>query len=331
MALGPGKRIFLVAVIWLVAISALHYWQNVRHVPASTLRVGYLPITCHLLVPVTYYHLKGTPYEFEPIKFTSWPDMIEALKGGGLDMTFILAPIALTLLKQEIPVKIVLLGHRDGTALVVRKDLHSLADLADHTVAIPIRFSMQNLALRRLWRRAGLPMERLEALEMAPPDMPSALAAGGIWGYIVGEPYAAQSELAGTGKVLYQMKDAWPGFISSVVIVSEKALKAKGQRIKLLLNRFLAEARWIELHRRKAARMGARLYGLPTRLIEYVLTHPPDRVSYSDIMPKEKEFQEIAAIMVDEGLMESPPQGPLVDTSWYDEAIVKEAMQELKE
>ena len=330
MGPGPGKRILAAAVGWLLFITALHYWRNVRHLPASTLRVGYLPITCHLLVPVTYYHLKGTPQEFEPVKFTSWPDMIEALKGGDLDMTFILAPIAITLLRQRIPIEIVLLGHRDGTALVVRKGLHSLADLEGHPVAIPIRFSMQNLALRRLWRRAGLPLDRLDAVEMAPPDMPSALAAGGIWGYIVGEPYAAQAELAGTGRVLYQMKDAWPGFISSVVVVSKGALKRKGWKIRRLLNRFLAEARWIQAHRREAARMGARLYGLPLRLIQYVLTTPPDRVSYSDILPREEEFEGIARLMVEEGLIPAPPPPPLVNTDWLDRSLVEEAARELE-
>ena len=324
--MGTGKRIFLLAAVWLVLITSLHYWRNVRRVPVDTLRVGYLPITCHLLVPVSHAHLKGSDLAFEPVKFTSWPDMIEALKGGELDMTFILAPIAITLIKQGVPIKVVLLGHRDGTAVVVKKGLTSLGQLAGKTFAIPIRYSMQNLALRTLWRQAGLSLQELDAVEMAPPDMPSALASGGIWGYIVGEPYAAQAEMAGTGTVLYQMKDAWPGFISSVVVVNLDAMKRKGVKIKRLLNAFYAEARWIEHHRVEAAHFAADMYGLPEKLIRYVLTTPPDRVSYHNIMPKEREFQFIASLMVEEGLIDSVPSVSIVDTSWFDADLVKERM-----
>ncbi len=321
-----GKQIFFYAFLWLVLITSLHYWRNVRSVSEETITVGYLPITCHLIVPVAHAHLKGSDLEFEAVKFTSWPDMIEALKGGELDMTFILAPIAITLIKQNIPIKIALLGHRDGTALVIRKDLLNLRQLVGKTVAIPIRYSMQNLALRNLWRQAGLSIKQLDSVEMAPPDMPSALASGGIWGYIVGEPYAAQAELAGTGKVLYQMKDVWSGFISSVAVVNLNSMKRKGDKIRHLLNAFYAEARWIQGHRQEAAHLGAEMYGLPEELLRYVLTTPPDRVSYDNILPREEEFQAIASLMVEEGLIDSAPSVTMVDKSWFDMDLVKERM-----
>ena len=37
----------------------------------------------------------------------------------------------------------------------------------------------------------------------------------------MGEPFAARTEMAGTGRVLFLTKDEWPDFISCVVAVRE--------------------------------------------------------------------------------------------------------------
>ena len=317
-------RFLLYAAAWLIFITLLHTWfgtEQVRTEPgkASVLKVGFLPITCHLLCPVAHARLQGSPDEFEAVKFTSWPDMIDAVRGGEIDMAFILAPIAITLREQGVPVKIVLLGHRDGTALVVSKasGINSVADLAGKRVAIPIRFSTQNMELLALCRKANVDIKTMSIFELPPPDMPSALASGGIDAYIVGEPYAAQAELAGSGRVLVQMRDAAPGFISSVLIVREPVMHEQHARVARLISHFAAQAPWIESHRKEAADMGAEAYGLPPSLIEYVLLSSKDRVSYRDIIPRPGELGEIASEMVKLGLLPHAPSGnELVDISW---------------
>lgn len=319
--LGPGKKVLALCLLWFIFITFLHHVRNGGHSTENALKVGFLPITCHLIVPVAKTHLAATDLAFDAVKFSAWPEMIEALRGGELDLTFILAPIAIALFEQDVPIRIVLLGHRDGTALVVRNDpaFSDLKDLANKTVAIPIRFSMQNLALRRLWKEAGLSVSVLDTVELPPPDMPSALASGGIDGYIVGEPYAAQAELAGTGRVLYHMKDVWPGFISSVVVVRKDLYQERKEEVDRLLREFYRQAHWIDKHRVEAARIAAPVYGLPESLIEYVLTRPPDRVSYRDIIPRPAEFSEISRLMVKEGLLTKAISGEeLVDLSWFD-------------
>ncbi len=317
--LSVGRLILVGVGLWLVIVTGAHFHFQQSGKMGSALRVGYLPITCHLLVPVSWHDLQGTEMAFEAVKFSAWPEMIEALRGGELDVTFILAPIALALIEQGVPIKIVMLGHRDGTALVAvkRPDVNGLRALKGKPLGIPIRFSMQNLALRMLWKRQGLPWGELDTVEIPPPDMPSALAAGGIQGYIVGEPYAAQAELEGTGRVLYQMKDVWPGFISSVVVVSQEAMEKKGDRIVALLKEFQRQSLWIEGHREEAAAIGAQVYGLSEELIKYVLTTPPDRVSYKDLLPRPAEFDQIGRLMIEAGLVKSVPSGEeALDLSW---------------
>ncbi|MBI5365023.1 MAG: ABC transporter substrate-binding protein, partial [Planctomycetes bacterium] len=100
----------------------------------------------------------GAGTVFESQKFTDFPSMKEALIARKIDATFMIAPLAMKLASDGVPVKIVYLGHRDGSALVVRKDspIQTFTDLKGKTVAIPSRFSNQNLLMARMMKKNGM-------------------------------------------------------------------------------------------------------------------------------------------------------------------------------
>ena len=131
--------------------------------------------------------------------------MAEAFKAGRLQACFFIAPLAMKLREQGVPVKIAYLGHRDGSTIMVRKDdpATSLRDLRGKQFAIPSKYSNQYLVLTKLMQDQGLTRDDFKFIEMPPPDMPGALAVGAIDAYFVGEPHAARAELEGTGRVLY--------------------------------------------------------------------------------------------------------------------------------
>ena len=90
----------------------------------ETLAVGFLPVTCHLTCPVTDYATKTSrSVRFESQRFTDFPTMVETVKSGRLEATFMIAPLAMKLREQGLPVRIAYLGHRDGSTVMVRKDL----------------------------------------------------------------------------------------------------------------------------------------------------------------------------------------------------------------
>ncbi len=295
------------ALVWLVLISVLHFSLQQPQDRRPKLKVGYLPITCHLLLSVAMERQAFFQQSIIPVKFTSWPDMIESLKGGELDAAFILAPIAISLMYQDVPVEIALLGHRNGTGLVVSKSesIKKVEDLANKTLAIPIRFSMQNLALLSLLDAAHVDIETVTRVELPPPDMPSALASHAIDGYIVGEPYATQAELIGAGTVLKDASSIWPNFISSVVIVRKDTLKDHRSMVDRFLKGLFAQGKWIEANRIEAAQIGARFFGLDSRLIRQVLLKK--KVKYINIFPKAEEFEQIGKKMVKYRLIDHLP------------------------
>src|ERR1035438_10430831 len=88
----------------------------------------------------------------EPVKFSSWPEISEALKAGAIDGAFLLTPIGLTLRQKGIPVKVVLLGHRNGSVITVKNsgEINRIEDLKGKTIAIPSPFSTHNILLRKV-------------------------------------------------------------------------------------------------------------------------------------------------------------------------------------
>src|SRR5688572_32813118 len=91
---------------------------------------------------------------------------------------FMVAPMAIALRSQGVPIKIVYLGHRYGSAVVVRKDgpVRTVADLRGKTVAIPSRFSDEHLIVIRALKAHGMTRADIKIVEMQPPDVAGALA-----------------------------------------------------------------------------------------------------------------------------------------------------------
>src|SRR6188768_2611948 len=114
--------------------------------------------------------------------FQGFPEIKEALLSNKMQAGFMVAPMAIALRAQGVPIKIVYLGHRYGSAVVVRKDgpIHRFEDLSGKTVAIPSRFSDERLIVFRAMKKHGMTAADLKLVEMSPPDVAGALAASAI-------------------------------------------------------------------------------------------------------------------------------------------------------
>jgi NitT/TauT family transport system substrate-binding protein len=248
----------------------------------------------------------STATRFESQRFTDFPTVVETLKSGRLQATFMIAPLAMKLREQGVPVRIVYLGHRDGSTVMVRSDLpaRSFKDLAGRTVAIPSKYSNQNLVMRKLMQDERVDPASIRFVEMPPPDMPGALASRAIDAYFVGEPHAARAELDGSGRVLYHAKDIWPRFISCVLVVTEALIAQKPAVVRDLVRGIAESGEWAERHRSEAAAVVAPYFRQDEALIRFVLTQPPDRVSYRSLTPLDAEMQQIADMGLAAGILD---------------------------
>ena len=309
---SAAVRIAGVTALWLVVIALLHHrpWQAGARAGRGELVVGYLPVTCHLTCPVTDFATKTstTSTRFLSSRFTEFPTVVEAIKARELDATFMLAPLAMVLRAQGVPIKIVYLGHRDGSTVMVRKNstARNLRDLKGKVFARPSRFSNQYLVITKLMEDQGMAPGDIQFVDMPPPDMPSALAAGAIDAYFVGEPHAAKAEVTGVGRVLYHAKDIWPHFISCVLVVREELIDERPEVVRDLVRGIAESGEWAERNRLQAARVAAPYFRQDQKLLEYVLTQPPDRVSYRGLTPTDEDLQTIMHYAIKAGILDRP-------------------------
>lgn len=303
-------RITLVTVATLLALTILHKkpWQGLgSDAAAATLGVGFLPVTCHLTCPVTDFATKTTKTgtRFESQRFTEFPTVVEALKARKIDATFLLAPLAMVLREQGVPIHIVYLGHRDGSTVIVPKDspAKSIRDLKGKTFARPSKYSNQYLVITKLMEDEGMKPEDINFVDMPPPDMPSALAAGAIDAYFVGEPHAAKAQVDGTGRVLYFAKDIWPHFVSCVLVVRDELINEHPEIVRDLVRGIAESGEWAERHRLDAAKVAAPYFRQDQKLLEFVLTQPPDRVSYRMLTPTDEDMTAIMKYAIKAGIL----------------------------
>jgi NitT/TauT family transport system substrate-binding protein len=284
------------------------------------LNVGFLPVTCHLTCPVTDFATRtSSTTRFESQRFTDFPTIVESIKAGRLEATFMIAPLAMKLREQGVPVKILYLGHRDGSTVMVQKDspAKSLRDLRGKVFAIPSKYSNQNLVIHKLMEDQGVKPDEIRFVEMPPPDMPGALAAKAIDAYFIGEPHAARAELDGSGRVLYHAKDIWPRFISCVLVAHEKLINERPAVMKDLVRGIAESGEWAETHRLEAAKVAAPYFRQDEKVVRYVLTQPPDRVSYRMLTPTDEEMQKIHDMALKAGILGKPIEmKDLIDRSF---------------
>ena len=312
-------------VVGLLGVLRFKPWKEATAAVRQQLTVGFLPVTCHLTCPVTDFATRtSTSTRFNSQRFTDFPTVVEALKGGRLQATFMIAPLAMKLREQGVPVKIVYLGHRDGSTVMVRRDLPatSLRDLRGKTFAIPSIYSNQYLVIRKLMEDQGVDSSEINFVQMAPPDMPAALATKSIDAYFIGEPHAAKAELDSTGRVLYHAKDIWPAFISCVLVVHEDLIHARPEVVRDLVRGIAESGEWAETHRLEAAKVAAPYFRQDEKVVRYVLTHPRDRVSYRMLTPTDEELTDIRDMAIKTHIMTKPIDiKQLVDRRFIPEKI----------
>ncbi|MBS1749690.1 MAG: ABC transporter substrate-binding protein [Bacteroidetes bacterium] len=271
--------------------------EGVNKKATRELTVGYLPVTCHLTCPVTDFASKTTQTNtnFNSRVFSDFPTVVSALEAKQVQATFMIVPLAMKLREQGVPVKICYLGHRDGSEVIVGKNsrIRSLKDLKGKKMAIPSLYSNQNFVIHKMMDDFGMQPNDIEFIILPPPDMPTSLAAGAIDAYFVGEPFCAKAELDGYGKVLYYARDIWPNFISCALVVHEDLIKQNPDVVQDLVRGIAASGAWAETHRVEAAKLVSPYFRQDEKVLNYVLTSDPKRVSYVQLTPTDEDLQQI--------------------------------------
>ena len=325
--MNTSRRVFLGAAGWIGGISALHMWLNVNwsalrdsfrsRAQLQTLQVGGLPVTCNLTLPIACearnLDTTFTRANFDYRRFSGWPEIKESLISGQINAGYMLAPLVMDLVTKDVPVKIVSVGHRSGAVIMVRADsgYKKFQDLAGKRVAIPSRFAVDFLFLRKMLAKEGMSEKDVRIVEMAPPDMPAALYAKAVDAYCVGEPFGASAQRAGYAVPLRMTRDEWPNYMCCVLTVRQELIDQNPALVQDLVNYVQGAGHWLDAertHRTRAAGIAAdkKYFNQDRAVIQYVMDNPTDRVTYGDLRMIKEEFDDLMQLSLQAGTIKNP-------------------------
>jgi NitT/TauT family transport system substrate-binding protein len=303
----------------------------------APLVVGGLPVTCNLTLPVACVSkarsnaalAAGQPrFEFQYSKYSGWPEVKESLMAGRIQAAYMLAPLVMDLADKKVPVKIVSLGHRSGAVIMVRSDspYHTFKQLTGKQIAIPSRFAVDFLFLRKMLARENMTPGDIQIVEMAPPDMPAALYANAVDAYCTGEPFGAAAQQAGYARPLRMTRDEWPKYICCVLTVREELIQENPAMVQDLVNQVLGAGVWLDEqqeNRKKAVAIaaGREFFNQDPKIIQFVMENPTDRVTYGDLRMIRAEFEELMQLSMAAGTIKHP----IAYETYVDESFAKNA------
>lgn len=300
---------------------------------AEPVTVGGLAVTCNLTLPIAcaanqaanpFGSLDAAQLAFGFSRYSGWPELKESLMSGDIQAAYMLAPMVMDLADKQVPVKIVSIGHRSGAVIMVHAEssYQKFSDLAGKRIAIPSRFAVDFLFLRKMLANENMTPSDVEIVEMAPADMPAALYVKGVDAYCTGEPFGAAAQSAGYARVLRMTRDEWPRYMCCVLTVREELIRTNRPLVQNLVNYVLAAGSWLDgqrQNREKAVKIAARreYFNQDPAILRFVMNNPSDRVTYGDLRMIPQEFEDLMRLAVEAGaLSRTVPFAKYVDESF---------------
>ncbi|MBI9079716.1 MAG: sigma-70 family RNA polymerase sigma factor [Pseudodesulfovibrio sp.] len=192
----------------------------------SSIRVGYLPISDHLLGMVAHRLGKERNSRSHMKRFLSWSALSEALKQGRIDAAFIMAPLAMQLCNSGTRLKYIMDGHHDGSALAT-----SAIKLQGKLVGVPGQFSTHRVILSKLAHEYPNLWDNISIADTNPSYAINSLKKQTIDAFFCAEPWSTKCVFDGDANQIIRSKEMAPGHICCVVAVREDFYQAHPDRV----------------------------------------------------------------------------------------------------
>ena len=297
------KKYLLLTTLLIISSFALVGCGGVKaSESAETVKIAYLPITHSLAVLEEAEELADNDQvKVELVKYGSWPELLDALNSGQVDGASVLIELAMKSKAEGVGIKAVALGHKDGNVIIVSNEVKDGADLKGRTIAIPHRQSSHNILVNDALAKNGLTIDDINVVELAPTEMPSALAAGTIDGYCVAEPFGAMGVSIGAGKVLYTSEELWEDSVCCALVLTDDFIDNHPDTAKAFVEGYKIAGNNLDA---KTAKAVAQKY---LNQKEDVLDISLKWISYDDLTITEEQYNELAEKVKSYGLSDNPP------------------------
>lgn len=305
------RKVLLVFVLLsLVSTGCAKYeaQQTVQKQNKNTVKVGYLPYFPSIVVPLAEKIQPTERTQVIAVKESDINQVKSQIAAGRINAAFLPINIGMELYNKGIKMKLLMIGARNGTALVVRHDLDRqkllyIKGKKKLLFAVPGQNCLTMLPLKILCNQQGLQYGKdIETVVMPMEDMGASLERGEIDGFIAIEPYPFLAVNAKQGKILafgFQLQNDVP---TSAFFVREEYLNSHQAEIQDIVRTFVDTGKYIERYPQKITPLLTTNLGLSPDMLEAVLTDPPERIVFdnplatsADVEGIQKELNSVGA------------------------------------
>ncbi len=273
--------------------------------------IGRLICGGHLSLAIVenIYQNDLTTFRLKTIQNHDWNDVVNDMKSGKLAGTFILSPLAMNMIREGVPAKIVMMADRNGNGFVLSKKYKSIAALKGHkaVIAVPHIYSQHHVLLYLALKQHGVTYGDVTVVGMPPRDMITSLKRGEIDGFVVGEPEGNKSISLGVGWMASTSPEIWKDHLDHVFLASNTFINDHPNQVQELITALKKGGTFIENHPHEAAMLSENYTGSNAAIFEKVLTDPPDWINFGDMIPTDARIRAMADVMVEMGLWEDVP------------------------
>ncbi len=283
------------------------------------LKIAHIQITDHLLLGVLKHHIESGQiepkyFELETIKMDGWNPVQKALETGEVDGAFVLAPIAMDLFAYNVPIKLVMLAHKNGSVMVRAHANSSVEEslfYKDKVVCIPHKMSVHNMLAHRFLKELGLepgvPGSESKInvrFEVVPPiKMPMTMLQNKeIAGFIVAEPIGATAITKGIADKQFTSGTFWKDHPCCVSVFRDEAIGNHTDAIYEFAGLLAQTGKFVEKHKDIAAEIAVdfldpeRKLGFNKQVIQRVLEEPQG-IKMDDLYPVLEDLDTIQRYM----------------------------------
>lgn len=195
------------------------------------LNVGYLPITDHLVLPVSHARSQQGEYpgfQVNPYLCRSWDEILSKVDMGLLDAAFMPAPLAMYKMTLGSSLRCVMPAHLNGSVIATGKSIENPEGLVGKTIGIPHTRSTHRVLLYKYLKDREIEnFEDTALLEVAPPLTVKTLKSGKIDAYTVAEPWGIKGVNDGAARILELSKNIIPDHVCCLVMIKKRIIRRR--------------------------------------------------------------------------------------------------------
>jgi chemotaxis signal transduction protein/ABC-type nitrate/sulfonate/bicarbonate transport system substrate-binding protein/ActR/RegA family two-component response regulator len=281
--------------------------------------VAHIQITDHLVLGVAKHLISSgevTPkhFDLETRCAQSWNPVAEQLENGMIDGALILAPMAFDLFGFGVPLRLILLAHKNGSIMVRNKMSRGSGKelFQNKTFYLPHQLSVHHMLTHMYMSEMGLNPGVAGKkngdlnLEIVPPiRMPELLAGNAsAAGFMVAEPLGTKAISANTADQVFLSGEVWDNHPCCVVVFRQELLDAHAEAVEEFVCLLVRAGKFIKDSPDRAAAIAVKFLdpkgelGLKETVLENVLTEPIG-IRTHDLYPIASDLKAMQSYMVD--------------------------------